>query len=132
MQKLEFTKSTNICGIFSTVRLGSEWGERTQPGEDGEFVTLHLVDAQGASLGTAQAVGCWVGRLVELPAQAIECHQDPIQRTWSGIAEILAGTHPDEEITYDTIVTVLQLKHTGGLVKLAGAGDLASLNGRQG
>ena len=116
MHKLEFLNPVGlISDNFSTVRLGTKWAECTAD-EDRRGVSL--VDASGTSFGTACVLDCWSGPLHALPAMLVENSHDPITRTWSGVAQVLAAIYVDEEVGYETIVTVLRLKHTGSLIKI--------------
>ena len=116
MRKLQFLNPVGLVSDnFSTVRIGSKWAIRTVEEEDR---SLLLVDGTGASQGTARVIGCWTGELSALPAILIETCNDPVMRTWSGVAQILSGLHPDEDVGFSTTVTVLQLKHTGSIIKL--------------
>lgn len=128
MIDLEFINPVGLkSDNFSTVRFGKEWAERTQPEKPGDFKTVNMVDAQGKSVGTAKVVGAWVGRLADLPAILIECHHDPVCRTWSGVAQTIAGLHREDNVGYETVVTVLQLQYSGGLIKAASATVLKNL-----
>lgn len=106
---------------FSTVRLGRNWAERTV--EESQR-TVELVDGEGKSHGTAKVVDCWVGRLADVPAILLECEHDPVCRTWSGLAQVLAAVYENEQVDYDTIITVLRLQYTGSLIKIASPGIL--------
>lgn len=116
--ELEFLNPVGVVSAnFSTVRLGKDWAERTQDERDR---SIHLVDSKGKSLGGAEVMDCWTGPLSALPALLIEVCHDPVCRTWSGVAQILAGLYDSDEmiIGFDTVVTVLRLKHTGSIIKL--------------
>jgi hypothetical protein len=118
MHKLAFRNPVNLTNqLFSTVRLGEKWAERTTRLEDGKPITVELVDAQGKSLGTALSLSCWVGSVVDMPAILLECVNDPIMRTWSGAAQILANCYPDAKVGYETIVTILELKYMGSILR---------------
>lgn len=106
-----------VSANFSTVRLGTEWAERTQDERDR---SIHLVDGAGKSLGGAEVLDCWSGPLSALPAILIEVCHDPVCRTWSGVAQILAGMYDSDDLTigFDTVVTVLRMKHTGSIIQL--------------
>ena len=104
---------------FSTVRLGEQWAERTKPESISDPVNVYLNDDDGNSKGTANVVSCWTGPLAELPAMLLEISHDPVLRTWSGAAQVLASLYPETEIEYGTIVTVLQLQYTGSIIQLS-------------
>lgn len=124
--QLQFLNPVGLKGEnFSTVRLGRKWAERTVPEKPGEFVTVELVDGDGKSYGTAKVIDCWVGRLVDVPAILLECEHDPVCRTWSGLAQVLAAVYEPEVIEFGTIVTVLRLEYTGSLIKVASPAILA-------
>ena len=115
MRNLVFLNPVNLVSQnFSTVRVGSKWAERTV---DEAERSVYLVDSTGKSHGTAEVISCWTGPLAEIPALMLECSHDPVHRTWSGVAQSLAGIYQDEKVGYDTIVTILQLKHTGSAIK---------------
>ena len=116
MHKLEFLNPVGTNNPdFTTVRLGTKWAERTQPGEDGTPVEVELV-CDGRSLGKGEVFGCWTGSLAMLPALLLEAEHDPVCRTWSGLRAVLAGTYPDEEWTMETVVTVLQVRYVGSII----------------
>lgn len=120
MRNLVFLNPINLkSDNFSTVRLGSKWGDRTV---DEANRLVYLVDTQGKSYGTAEVTSCWTGLLADIPALMIECSHDPVSRTWSGVAQILAGIYKDAKVGYHTIVTVLQLKYTGSAIESATPG----------
>lgn len=104
-----------ISDNFCTVRLGDKWATRTV---DEDQRSVSLVDAAGTSYGTAQVVDCWSGPMHALPAMMIESNHDPVMRTWSGVAQVMDAIYENEQIGYETIVTVLRLKHTGSLIQL--------------
>ncbi len=117
MHKLKFANPVGVRNEnFSTVRMGTKWAERTEPNGD-ERVTVELVAPDGKSMGTAIVRGCWTGPLAQLPGMLLESSHDPVCRTWSGAAQVLAGLHPDEKVGYDTVVTCLQLEYTGSIIK---------------
>lgn len=120
MQKLQFLNPVGIkSDNFSTVRLGSKWAERTKPESQDEQVSVELTGPKGESMGTALVRGCWVGPLAQVPALLVECNHDPVMRTWSGVAQVIAGIYAevDDKIGYDTIITVLQLEYTGSVIQ---------------
>lgn len=119
--KLKFLNPVGLTSEnFSTVRIGTKWAERTVPESAEERVSVELVDGNGRSLGTAVCKGAWTGPLSQVPALLLECSHDPVLRTWSGVAQSLAGIYNDSSVGYETIVTVLQLQYTGSIIKLAG------------
>lgn len=118
--QLQFLNPVGLKGEnFSTVRLGRKWAERTV---DEANRTVELVDGQGRSFGTAKVLDCWVGRLADVPALLLECEHDPVCRTWSGLAQVLAAVYEGNEIEYSTVVTVLRLEYTGSIIKIASPG----------
>jgi hypothetical protein len=121
MHQLQFLNPVGLKNeFFSTVRLGRKWAERTVPEKPGEFVTVGLVDGDGKSIGTAKVVDCWVGRLSDVPAILLECHHDPVCRTWSGLAQVLTAIYENEQVDYGTSVTVLRLEYQGSAIQAAG------------
>ena len=117
MNKLKFLNPVGIkSDNFSTVRLGTKWAERSKPEEGSKVTGIELADGEGNVLGTAVIRGCWTGPLAELPALLVECSHDPVCRTWSGVAQTLAGIYKDPNIGYETIVTVLQCSYTGSSI----------------
>lgn len=128
MYKLEFMNPIGLTNeVFSTARLGIKWAERSAPkGEDG-FLKVELVDTNGNSFGTATVVGCWTGPLSQAPALLLECSHDPVCRTWSGLAQVMAGVYEGEEVSYETIISVLQLRYTGKAIQVVSADTLEKL-----
>ena len=117
MHKLIFQNPVGLVSAnFSTVRLGDEWGKRMQDGTD---LNIYLADSAGTSHGTAEVQDHWTGPMVLAPAILLEPHHDPVCRTWSGLAQVLNATAPEGEVAdFNTIITVLRLKHTGSIIKL--------------
>lgn len=114
--KLPFLNPVNLKQEnFTVVLLGETWAERTQDEENRELL---MVDGAKNVIGTAQVMDALVCKLVNVPAISLEAHHDPVCRTWSGMAQVLAGG-TEEVVEFDTLVTVLRLKYTGSLVKLA-------------
>lgn len=118
MNKLKFLNPTGIkAEVFSTVRLGTKWAERTAPEEGQQVVGVELADGEGKALGNAVVIGCWTGPLVQVPAFLLECSHDPVCRTWSGVAQTLAGIYKDPSVGHDTIITVLQCSYRGSVIE---------------
>lgn len=120
MERMEFLAPVGCRNeVFTTARLGKEWRTKVQAG----CREVTMVDAEGTGIGTAEVTDVWCGPMSHVPAIFLDNYHDPICRTWAGLQAVLQGTY-DQPVDHATEVTLIRLRYTGSVVKLATAADM--------